>query len=242
MTIVAHRGDLSAGPENSLLAIQAALTSGADGVEFDVNRSADGTWWLLHDETLDERTTGHGSVNDTPDAVLETLRLDGGLGFDPGRHSGMPIARLDQVVDLLRDYAGVVIVDCKDPSAEGHEALARHLRAHGLDADVIARNLPGASAIKRVDPTIKVYTLGDMNWHPDVDVWLAWSEMDVHPPLTVWADLWGDLAMFVEQRYYGHDETPLLDSGRRWGVGLVITNDVAGALAWRVTESLFTDR
>jgi glycerophosphoryl diester phosphodiesterase len=50
---LAHRGDWRAAPENSLAAIQAALSlPGCDGLEFDVRCSADGVPVLLHDETL----------------------------------------------------------------------------------------------------------------------------------------------------------------------------------------------
>jgi glycerophosphoryl diester phosphodiesterase len=233
MRIVAHRGDLGTGPENSLVAIRAALASDADGIEFDVNRSADGTWWLLHDETLEDRTTGTGRMDATSDRELASLRMDGGLGFRRDRDADLGLARLDEVLPLLAGYDGLVIVDCKDRRVAGHEALASYLAERGLFTGIIARDLQGASAIKRVDSRFTTYTLGDLNWHPDVDVWLAWSEMDVHPPLTVWADLWGDLAMFVEQGYHGRAEEPLLDNGRRWGVGLVITNDVSAALTWR---------
>jgi glycerophosphoryl diester phosphodiesterase len=50
---LAHRGDWRAAPENSLAAMQAALSLRAcDGLEFDVRCSADGVPVLLHDETL----------------------------------------------------------------------------------------------------------------------------------------------------------------------------------------------
>lgn len=50
---LAHRGDWRSAPENSLEAIRAALAIPAcDGLEFDVQPSADGVPVLLHDETL----------------------------------------------------------------------------------------------------------------------------------------------------------------------------------------------
>ncbi len=50
--ILAHRGDMSREPENTLAALRAAARHGADGVEFDVQQSADGGWLLFHDATL----------------------------------------------------------------------------------------------------------------------------------------------------------------------------------------------
>ena len=50
---LAHRGDWRVAPENSLVAMEAALRAPlCDGLEFDVRVSADGVPVLLHDETL----------------------------------------------------------------------------------------------------------------------------------------------------------------------------------------------
>ncbi len=50
---LAHRGDWRVAPENSLAAMQAALSNLAcDGLEFDVRGSREGTPILLHDATL----------------------------------------------------------------------------------------------------------------------------------------------------------------------------------------------
>jgi glycerophosphoryl diester phosphodiesterase len=55
---LAHRGDWRQGPENSLAALLAAVAIPAcDGVEMDVQLSADGIPILLHDDTL-ERVQG----------------------------------------------------------------------------------------------------------------------------------------------------------------------------------------
>ncbi|HEY8238889.1 MAG TPA: glycerophosphodiester phosphodiesterase [Candidatus Limnocylindrales bacterium] len=50
---LAHRGDWRIAPENSLAAMQAALTvPGCDGLEFDIRSSFDNVPVLLHDATL----------------------------------------------------------------------------------------------------------------------------------------------------------------------------------------------
>ena len=55
---LAHRGDWRVAPENSLAAMRAALANpGCDGLEFDVQGSAEGVPILLHDATL-ERVQG----------------------------------------------------------------------------------------------------------------------------------------------------------------------------------------
>ena len=69
MTLIwAHRGASAKAPENTLPAFQLAHEMGADGVELDVQLTADGHVVCIHDETLDRTTTGRGPV------VERTLR------------------------------------------------------------------------------------------------------------------------------------------------------------------------
>jgi len=50
--VYAHRGASAAEPENTLAAFRAAARMGADGVELDVRRTADGGAAVVHDATL----------------------------------------------------------------------------------------------------------------------------------------------------------------------------------------------
>ncbi len=50
--ILAHRGGFPQEPDNSAAAFQHAVTAGADGLECDVRRTADGILVLTHDETM----------------------------------------------------------------------------------------------------------------------------------------------------------------------------------------------
>ncbi len=63
--VVAHRGIWRDAPENSLVAIEAAIHAGCDVVEIDVRRSADGGLFLLHDKTL-QRMAG---IDEAPEAL-----------------------------------------------------------------------------------------------------------------------------------------------------------------------------
>lgn len=68
--IIAHRGGANDAPENTLGALAQALAMGADGVEFDLQRTADGRLIILHDDTL-ERTAPQFS-----EAVAAATGLD----------------------------------------------------------------------------------------------------------------------------------------------------------------------
>ncbi|MGT2908096.1 glycerophosphoryl diester phosphodiesterase membrane domain-containing protein [Streptococcus dentiloxodontae] len=57
IAVIAHRGDVNKGVENSLEALEAAAKEGADYVEMDVILSKDGQFVVSHDDNL-ERLTG----------------------------------------------------------------------------------------------------------------------------------------------------------------------------------------
>lgn len=64
--VIAHRGASARHPENSLEAFRAAGPLGADGIELDVRRTADGAGVVLHDAHLSD---GRAVVELSADAV-----------------------------------------------------------------------------------------------------------------------------------------------------------------------------
>lgn len=72
-----HRGACGHEPENTLRSVRKAVELGADGVEVDVH-FADGQLVVIHDETLDRTTDGHGRVATKSFSHLRSL--DAGLG------------------------------------------------------------------------------------------------------------------------------------------------------------------
>jgi glycerophosphoryl diester phosphodiesterase len=52
MLVIGHRGASRAYAENTLAAFEGAIAQGADGVELDVRRTADGALAVSHDDTL----------------------------------------------------------------------------------------------------------------------------------------------------------------------------------------------
>lgn len=108
MLIFGHRGSSGTEPENTLRSFGAALTAGADGVEFDVQATADGVPVIIHDRDLSRTTNGSGDVSSC--SLTELRKLDAGLGEQ--------IPTLDEVMTLL---AGKLTVDIeiKQPGIEG---------------------------------------------------------------------------------------------------------------------------
>lgn len=73
--VVAHRGDWRSNPENSVRAIESAIALGVDVVEIDLKKTKDGVLILMHDETIDRTTSGHGKPADYTWDELQKLTL-----------------------------------------------------------------------------------------------------------------------------------------------------------------------
>ncbi|MGY5803488.1 glycerophosphodiester phosphodiesterase family protein [Rhizobium sp. LEGMi12c] len=100
--IVVHRGIWRAAPENSLLAIDRAISAGYDAVEIDVRCSSDGEFFLLHDDTL-ERTAGLAQEAEGLTLhQLSSLPLRDRDGGEANRMTGEKLPSLKDVFDLTR--------------------------------------------------------------------------------------------------------------------------------------------
>jgi glycerophosphoryl diester phosphodiesterase len=78
--IIAHRGASGLAPENTLAAFKLAIAQGADGVELDVQLTADGCPIVIHDKRVNRTTNGAGIV--TGLTLDQIHRLDAGAWFD----------------------------------------------------------------------------------------------------------------------------------------------------------------
>jgi glycerophosphoryl diester phosphodiesterase len=96
MLNIAHRGASGYAPENTRAAFELAIEMGADAIETDVRLTADGAIVLIHDDTVDRTTDGHGSVADH--TLAELRALDAGSWFDPA-FAGERIMTLDELID-----------------------------------------------------------------------------------------------------------------------------------------------
>lgn len=96
--IIAHRGDVTNAPENTIPAFKKALELGADGIELDVRLTREGKLVVFHDRCLDRTSNGKGPVNHwTQDQVRS---LDAGSWFSPEFQGERP-PTLDEVFEFL---------------------------------------------------------------------------------------------------------------------------------------------
>ncbi len=135
-TIWGHRGASAYAPENTLPAFDLARRMGAQGVELDVQLSADGRLVCIHDETLDRTTTGVGPVGARTLDELRTFEAPNGMAG----YEGVQIPTLDEVFELFAGTDMVVNVELKN-SIVRYEGLEEAVLALVAEADMSERVL-----------------------------------------------------------------------------------------------------
>ncbi|TVX99081.1 glycerophosphodiester phosphodiesterase [Cohnella terricola] len=93
--IMAHRGYVSKGPENTIEAIQGAIEAQADYAEIDVLETKDGDLAVIHDTNLKRLTGTHAQVYDLTMNELRELQVK------QGNFTGR-ISSLAEVMDMAR--------------------------------------------------------------------------------------------------------------------------------------------
>lgn len=141
--IIGHRGAPAEEPENTLRSFRRALDLGVAAVELDVQLTRDGRLAVIHDETLERTTNGHGLVRDFTLTALQKL--------DAGR--GEPIPALEEVLELVRGRAQL-LVELKQPEAA--PALLEFFRKYQAfeAARVISFWHPAVKALKEAEPRL----------------------------------------------------------------------------------------
>ena len=113
--VIGHRGAALHAPENTLASIKEAKSQGTRWVEVDVKISGEGIPFLLHDETLERTTDGHGNVRGR--RIEELLDLDAGTKFDAD-FAGERIPRMQALFDVLVTEDMSVNLEIKPNSGE----------------------------------------------------------------------------------------------------------------------------
>ena len=154
--IVANRGDVNGTdgyPENTMQAMRQAALKGANAVEPDVQQTSDGTWVCMHDTTVTRTTSGTGSISGMTEATFTALSIDGGLGYDSGRHgTSLHPPTLQAVFDACAVYDVYFLIEQKGGDTT---ALAQFITDAGMaERCVIAGATP--ATVHAVNPAIHV--------------------------------------------------------------------------------------
>jgi glycerophosphoryl diester phosphodiesterase len=140
--VIAHRGASAAYPENTLAAFRGAAALGADWVELDVWRAADGALVVRHDAELpDGRPVADVAAGDLPDDVPvlpAALAACEGMGVNVEVKPHPDLAVVEPVAEVVRAWGGPVLVSSFDP------AIVERVRA-------VAPDVPTAQLVVPVD-------------------------------------------------------------------------------------------
>ncbi len=123
--VLAHRGGGTLAPENTLAAIALGVDYGFRAVEFDVMLAADDVPVLIHDETLERTTSGHGPV--PAHTASELGRLDAG-GWHSKRFRGEPVPTFEATVRYCRAHDVWINIEIKPAAGQARrtgEVVAR---------------------------------------------------------------------------------------------------------------------
>jgi glycerophosphoryl diester phosphodiesterase len=110
--IIAHRGARDEAPENTGSALRRAATLPIDGVEFDVQMSADGVAVLFHDRTLMKINRCRSRVSALTHRELK--RIDWGRWYRAA-FAGEPLTTLETALEILKDCPNICIEIKSDP-------------------------------------------------------------------------------------------------------------------------------
>ncbi len=163
--VLGHRGARLEAPENTLPAFRRALELGADGVELDVQLTADGEAVVLHDVRLERTTDGRGRVDHV--SLADLRRVDAGIRFRPD-FVGTQIPTLAEALEVLA-AAGLVNVELKG-TARGDDGLEKRalevVRGAGMLDRVIFSSFSPASlgCLRRLDEGVALAWLYNWPW------------------------------------------------------------------------------
>lgn len=117
--LIAHRGDNTNYPENTLKAIEEALKAGATSFEFDVQMNGDKSLVAFHDKDF-SRMSGHHDekIYEVSDDEMSRISIHEPKQFDK-QHYPTRVSHIDEIIELMKRYPKAqAYVEIKDESLE----------------------------------------------------------------------------------------------------------------------------
>lgn len=138
--VAVHRGDWRNYAENSIEGINSAIEMGADIIEIDIRRTADGELVLMHDRTINRSTTGKGKVSDITLDSIKRVFLRSGVG----EKTPYKVPTLEEALAVTKGRAMVNLDKAFDYFDQVYEIIERT----GTTADIIMKSSAPASEVK----------------------------------------------------------------------------------------------
>ncbi len=229
--LVAHRGLSARYPENTLSAFRAAADAGALMLELDVGLTSDGRVVVLHDETLERTTDGHGALSAT--SLSEVQALDAGSWF-AAEFAGEPVPTLEAVLDELGPRIAINI--------EIKPEAVRSTPEGGIEAQVVAmvqdRGLESRVVFSSFEPTAvgRIERLA-----PSLHTALLYHNEIPFDPVAL-LELYGVDGLHMNRRHLTPELVARIhESGRYVGAYTANTRKELYPLLWAGVDAIFTD-
>ncbi len=134
--IFGHRGASKVAPENTISAFLLAAKLGADGIELDAKLSKDGQVIVIHDQSVDRTTNGHGLVHDM--SLNDLQELDAGIKYSQ-KYNGERIPTLEEVFIATggKILVNVELTNYATPGDDLLEKVAGIVRKYQINKSII---------------------------------------------------------------------------------------------------------
>lgn len=129
VTLISHRGLNKLAPENTLEAAAKSAEYGYGYVEFDIRRTKDGMWVLMHDEDIERMTDGEGKVSDLTYKQIISCRIDEGKNLKDALSYVITVPTLEQMLAVCSEKSLKPVIEIKDGGTEHIPELLNFIAA-----------------------------------------------------------------------------------------------------------------
>jgi len=159
--IIAHRGFMEKGVENTVSSLIASAEAGADMVEIDIQQTKDGKFIVFHDASLTRLAGKRESVYQMTQAELMEVTVHSGQLSDT-------IPSLEQMLEKSRELNIQLLIEIKTHGYETDDMLQRLIAVldqyKALDVHYIqSLEMDIATQIKEMEPRLKVGVVYALN-------------------------------------------------------------------------------
>ena len=157
----AHRGVTSVAPENTIPAYEEAVRLGYYSAECDIQRTKDGVWVLLHNDTIDKRFCEYGPIKDATFEEARKYSYKEGSNF--WAYDDLKIPTLDEFLDVFVGTKTRPQIEIKAETYDTLHEVVEAVEKKGLveSAIVISFDLQQLKEIYKLNDKIELWYLVD---------------------------------------------------------------------------------
>ncbi|MGI6706702.1 MAG: glycerophosphodiester phosphodiesterase family protein [Clostridia bacterium] len=242
--------------ENTLPSMEAAFEAGADMVELDIQLTRDLQFAVFHDDRLEYRTDGFGSIREYTMEELKTLDVgysytaDNGKSY-PFRGKGVGLMpSLDEVLDHFPDCPFLIHIKSNDPQ-EGEQlakfleklpqSRRKQLAVYGGDEPiaVLQKKLPDLKVMSKSSMKKALLSYMLVGWTGYIPA--AMRNAYFHLPQKYARILWGWPHRFIDRMKDVNSLFVLVSGDGQWSEGFDTAEDLK-ELPYNYRGGIWTNR